>query len=98
MHHGCMDINYISMEVYKKGQHVKIEMQGRSVDAIVTIASPNGVSLMVSFDGVLGGVEGGLYVGMMPILYDEQAKCFKDLIRDREVKISSLPPTTSTAT
>jgi hypothetical protein len=85
------------MEVYKKGQHVKIEMQGKSINATVMIASPNGVSLMVAFDGALGGVQGGIYMGMMPIMYDEDMKCFKDLIADREVKISLLPPTTSAA-
>jgi hypothetical protein len=78
------------MEIYKKGQHVKIEMHGKTVNATVVIASPNGISLMVVFDGALGGVEGGIYLGMMPIMYDEDAKCFKDLIAGREVKIEKI--------
>jgi len=76
------------MKVFKKDDKVTIAMNGKVVDATVTLASPNGVSLMVTFDGAIGGVEGGIYVGMMPIMYDEERKVFTDLIAGRIVDIN----------
>jgi len=52
-----------------KGDYVRATYQGRSVKAIVLLASPNGRSLIISWmatgDGMLGG-----HAGTMPILRD----------------------------
>lgn len=48
------------------GDAVQIECDGWNVPGAVTFASPNGVSLMLSFEAVLDG-----HVGMMPVLRNE---------------------------
>jgi hypothetical protein len=48
---------------FKKGDDVLITCDGRTVQGKIEIASPNGVSLMVSFDAMLHG-----HAGMMPLL------------------------------
>jgi hypothetical protein len=50
-----------------KGDVVLANNGERTIEARVTIASPNGRSLVIVWaDGMLGG-----YVGMMPVLYDD---------------------------
>ena len=67
---------------FKKGQAVTITMEGRTIDAKIILASGNNKSLAVSFDALFGG-----YVGMMPILYDDEKKFYKDLVQGRELQI-----------
>jgi hypothetical protein len=52
------------MDLFKTGDRVAITLGGQSIAGVVLLASANGRSLMLEFDGVLGG-----YVGMMPILW-----------------------------
>lgn len=48
-------------------KYVSVTYEGRTVDAMVTLASLNGRSLIIMWDdGMLGG-----HCGMMPILCDE---------------------------
>jgi hypothetical protein len=50
--------------IFKRGDFVRVNYQGRTVEAMVTLASPNGQSLIIMWgDGMLGG-----HVGVMPIL------------------------------
>jgi hypothetical protein len=72
------------MEIFKKDQEIIVSMNGKQVDAVVTLASPNGVSLMIRFDDMLGG-----YIGMMPVFYSEEKQQFTDLIEGRELIIKS---------
>jgi hypothetical protein len=53
-------------DILKRGDFVHVTFQGRTVRAMVTIASPDARSLMIMFDGMLGG-----FVGMMPLLWRE---------------------------
>lgn len=66
--------------IHKTGDRVRISFQGRAVEAVVVLASPNGRSLFLEFDALLGG-----YVGQMPVLWEEGA--FYDLIRREPVTI-----------
>lgn len=66
----------------KQGDWVTLEMEGRTVPAQVLLASPNEVSLMVTFDAMLGG-----YVGMMPLLRDGDG-VYRDLFEMREVRVT----------
>lgn len=50
----------------KTGETVVIEYEGRTVQAYVNLASPNGKSLIVSFDAMLGG-----HLGMMAVTVDD---------------------------
>ena len=45
-----------------KGDKIEIDNDGRTVEGVVVFASPNGISLMIGFDAMLGG-----HVGMMPV-------------------------------
>jgi hypothetical protein len=55
--------------VFRKGDRVKIGWEGRTINAEVLIASPNGKSLMLQFEAIIGG-----YVGMMPVVQDDVGK------------------------
>lgn len=50
---------------FSRGDFVEITTQGRTVDGMVTLASPCGKSLIVMFDAVLDG-----HVGAMPLVGD----------------------------
>lgn len=51
----------------QRGDFVRIDSGADVIDAMVTLASPNGRSLIVMFDGMVGG-----FVGSMPLsLHDD---------------------------
>jgi hypothetical protein len=70
----------------KRGDFVLIERGEVKMEAMITLASPNGVSLMVMFDGMFCG-----FVNMMPLLRDENG-VYRDLIEHKPVKLSSRDP------
>ena len=70
------------MRIYRKDDRVLVTFRGRSVDAIVIVASENGRSLALQFEGLLGG-----YAGTMPVLWDQRAEEFRDLIKNERVEI-----------
>lgn len=70
---------------FKKGDEVTITLEGRSIDAVIVLASANGISLAVGFDGFLGG-----YVQFMPLLYDQNEKAYVDLVQKRTVKLTRI--------
>jgi hypothetical protein len=72
---------------FQKDDVVKVSWRGRSVDGSVRIASPNGDSLVLVFDGALGNSE-GMYVGSMPVLWLEEKGYFSDLLNAEPVEIS----------
>jgi hypothetical protein len=47
---------------FSRGDFVEIACGDRTLDGMVTLASPNGQSLIVMFDGMLDG-----HVGVMPL-------------------------------
>lgn len=55
-------------EVFARGDFVIIEAEGKRLGAFVALASANGRSLMLFYDGMIGG-----FVGAMPVLYDDGA-------------------------
>jgi len=65
------------MTPLQTGDAVKITYEGRTVDGFVIMASPNGRSLLVKFEAMLGG-----YVGMMPILDG------RDVFNDKPVTLA----------
>lgn len=70
---------------FRTGDLVQIEFAGRCVDGAVQLASPNGRSLMLVFEAVLGG-----YVGSMPVLATDDAH-FADLVTGQSVSIRARP-------
>jgi hypothetical protein len=66
----------------KRGDFIRVECEGDRHRAMVVLASQNGDSLMVMFDGFCGG-----FVGMMPLLRDAAGR-FHELVADRIVEVS----------
>lgn len=54
------------MRIFKTGEKCRVTYAGRTVDAVVRLASPNGRSLFLEFEAMLGG-----FVGAMPVLFDD---------------------------
>jgi len=74
-----------------RGDVVQITYRGRSVRAMVLLASPNERSLMLGFDGALGDADRGLFMGAMPVLQDD-AGVYRDLLHGDEVVIAKAQP------
>lgn len=53
----------------RRGDFVLIVTAERTIDAMVTLASANGRSLVLMFDGILGG-----WVGAMPVFQNEHGE------------------------
>lgn len=68
------------MTQFIKGERVRITFDKRTVDGFIEIASPNGRSLFLRFDAVLGG-----YLGGLPVLEEEGV--YRDLITHQVVKV-----------
>jgi hypothetical protein len=68
----------------KRGDFVWIEHGEELMQAMVTLASDNAVSLMVMFDGMFCG-----YAGAMPLLRDD-AGVYRDLTEGRPVKVEKI--------
>lgn len=71
---------------YRRGEFVTLQYEGQQVLAMVLLASPNGASLMLGFDGALRG-QAGLHYGSMAVLRDRDG-VYRDLVE-------SLPATLS---
>jgi hypothetical protein len=68
----------------KTGQQVKLTAAGRTVDAIVILASKNGNSVMLSFDAMLLG-----HVCIMPVSREGDGT-YRTLFTDEVIKIEVL--------
>lgn len=68
--------------IFKTGDKVLIEGDGRKVLGEVVFASANGVSLMLGFETVLVG-----HVGMMPVLRNDEGG-FNVLITGLPIKLT----------
>jgi hypothetical protein len=75
----------------KLGEAVLLTFGGQTISARVALASPNGRSLMLSFDGVLLARDeddqlAGAYFGFMPVVQDD-AGGYRDLINGEPVTV-----------
>lgn len=66
------------MSVYVAGQPVRLEYNGQTVKATVLLASENGVSLMLVFDGILRTHAEGAFIARIPLLLDDDG-IYRDL-------------------
>jgi hypothetical protein len=66
------------MRIWKIGEPCRITCGGRTVDGRIELASPNGISLFITYDAMLdpAGQLGG-YMGGMPLMWNGTA--FQDL-------------------
>lgn len=74
---------------FHRGQFVQVTCGGKTLKAMVLLASENGRSLMLGFDGGLPSRSGGMFMGSLPVLMDD-AGVYRDLIEDGEVTITAL--------
>lgn len=65
----------------KRGDWVRIECDGRTLPAMVLLASSNGKSLLLSFDAILDG-----HVGTMPVLQVDDGT-YRSIITGVEVRL-----------
>lgn len=63
------------MRIWKVGESVQITCDGKTVPGTVSVASGNGVSLMLEFEAILAG-----HVAMMPVVWDEAASAFRSVV------------------
>lgn len=68
----------------KQGDKVYATYNGRTVPAVVTLASPNGRSLVIAFEAMLGG-----HVGMMPI-FQLNDGTYRSLLENEPVELERL--------
>jgi hypothetical protein len=60
----------MSFPILRRGEFVNLTSEGKTVNAMVVLASPNGRSLMLMYDGALS-VGDGFCMGSMPVLVDD---------------------------
>jgi len=68
----------------RTGLRIYITYKGQTVGGRVLLASGNSRSLMVSFDGMLGG-----FLRTMPVLWDEELGKYLDLIEKQPATITT---------
>lgn len=77
----------MTMSTFHRGQYVVITYGTQTVTAMVLLASPNGKSLMLGFDGALVPSHGeGLYPGSMAVLMDDDG-VYRDLLNNEPVQV-----------
>lgn len=64
----------------RRGHFVNVTLDGRTVPAMVVVASGNAHSIAVMFDALLGG-----YAGMMPVLWVDDH--YEDLVERRRIEV-----------
>ena len=75
------------MTTFHRGQFVHLTYGGRTVAAMVMLASSNGKSLMLGFDGALVPSHGeGMFPGAMPVLMDDDG-VYRDLLNNEPVQV-----------
>jgi len=74
---------------FQRGDFVRVTAHGHTKDAMVGLASPNGRSLMLLFDGGLFFKDGSGYVGSMPVLQEDDGT-YRELINGTIVNVEPL--------
>jgi hypothetical protein len=73
------------MQIFQRGDRVRVSYHDDTVLGRVTIASGNGRSLVIEFEHhMLGG-----FVGMIPVFWDEKTQGFIDLMVNDPVSIEA---------
>lgn len=71
--------------IWKTGERCRITYAGRTIEGKVELASPNGKSIAVRFDAILGG-----FVEVICALYDDDSRCFRDLMFHARVELADI--------
>ena len=76
----------LPVQKWKSGNAVRIICQGRTLSGVVKHASPNGVLLLLEFDGALAG-----HVHTMPVRLGSHL-VWRSTVTNVEVVLKPLPP------
>jgi hypothetical protein len=74
------------MSPLTRGEFVRVTAHGTTKNAMVALASPNGRSLILMFDGGLFVDGSGGYMGAMPVLLGDDGT-WRELINQRDIQI-----------
>lgn len=72
--------------IYTKGQQLRVAYNGQTVRAQVELASANGRSLFLTFDGVLVTPSEGVFVGKLAVLWENGT--FADILEGGPCELS----------
>lgn len=75
----------MTLATLRRGDFVRVRVEGddRTVDAMVVLASANGASVMIMFDGLLDGC-----VGMMPLLRQPDDADYRNVMTGRAIDVA----------
>ena len=76
--------------IFKTGDKVTVTHGSQSVPAVVSLASSNGVSLMLEFEAAIIKAGVGAYIGQMPVI--KEGKVYRDLTGGITVLIEPAAP------
>lgn len=77
-------------EPFRKGQYVRVTAHRMTAIARIELASADGASLMLAFDGGLSTAAGGMYVGYMPVLRGDDGQ-YRELINRTVIFLEPAP-------
>lgn len=67
--------------IFKNGDKILVSCEGRTLQGEMVMISDNQVSVMIAFDGALGG-----HVGMMPAMrHNKDAGIYRSIIDGTEI-------------
>jgi hypothetical protein len=72
------------MFIFKQGDAVIVEYDEYAVECIVVMASENGRSLIVAGEHLFFGH----WLGMLPLLYNEETDTYEDLMNNEPVRLT----------
>lgn len=79
----------MSAVTYTTGQRVTLAYHGQTIEATIALASGNGRSLMLMYDGAMMTPSGGMLLKMMPLLMDD-AGVYRDLVENAPATLAPL--------
>ena len=75
--------------MFGKGDHVRLTIGDKSLEAIVVLASDNGRSLMLVFDGTVW-LHGAMIAGYLPVLQDADGPDWSEILTGQPVQIAAI--------
>lgn len=86
-----MTVSTVPDPLLQVGDLVRVTAHGHAANAVVSLASGNGQSLVLDFDGGLFGVAGGAYVGSMPVLWQPDGQ-WVEILNSTPITITRTRP------
>ena len=76
------------MAGFARGDYVRMTAPpNHPMKAMVTLASENGRSVMLMFEGAWFFPDGAATLGMLPVLLDDDGKTWRDIVQGNELTL-----------